>query len=174
MGASLARRRKQPHKPEVPGVAVDTGPDTPAQRAGTRLEPRVHRGQQVRGKRRDHPLDALHRCGVISEEQRDAGFDLLNAWCETQRSPEKNGIYVDNAPDWDAIALTAAERSWRWSALIARVPAQCRMVVEHVVLEARPLHRLPRYLSSVRPRVVDVQMARRYREDLRAGLDALR
>ena len=166
-----AKRRRQPYRPPV---AVDLGPDTPAQRTGTVLEFRVHRGQQVQGRRREHPLDRLHRTGAITEPQRDAGFALLDAWCECQRSPEQSGVYVQNTPDWAALALQAAERNAAWSDLYTLVPRDSRRVIGHVVIEGRPLYRLPRYLSSVRPRVVNVRMARRYRAQLVAGLDALR
>lgn len=126
-------------------MVVDTGPDTPAQKAGARYDDaRDQRGYQVHGKVRDHILMRMHRGTArtrrqISERQMRAGMELYARWCRTQTTPEKTGVYVDRTPDPSAAAVMQAQRVFEFRALSQRIPGQHREVVEHVCLHDRSI-----------------------------------
>lgn len=135
MGVAMARRKRRPTDP--PPVAVDWGPDTQAQRAATVLEPRVHRGYQVRGKRRWHVLEVMHSRDYapamrISERQKDAGIELHRRWCSTELSPEWLGVFVDKTPDPSAAVAAQADKVRELEFLTRHIPHGCREVTMHV------------------------------------------
>ncbi len=159
-------KRKQP-----PSVG-DLGPDGPAAVAGTTVHEIARQGRSpVRRRFRDHLLEIMAKPRVyksttspplITGRQRDAGIELYKAWCETGRSPEKTGVYVDNTPDWAAIALQQIERKVAWAAVSALIPDDCRDVVLNVVVRQFPI-----YHNAT------AQEGRVRLETLRRGLDSV-
>lgn len=136
----MAKKHRKPHRPEV---WVDLGPDTPAQRRGTVLEPAVHRGVAVRRRKREHALESLHRLphgnpNRISERQMRAGLELHHRWCATQLSAYSE-IKVDKTPDPTAAAVLQAQRVYDYEALSRHIPRASRATVEHVARDGRAI-----------------------------------
>lgn len=156
----MPRARKQPSLAPLPVEFVETK----AQNAGTTIE-LIDRGKgrsPEKRRRRYHMLDRLAKFidygkgrtspARITQRQCDAGFKLLDAWCETELSPSMAHEFVDKSVDWDGIALANAQRSAAWASVSRFLPARHRDVVLTVVI-----HQIP---------VEDM-------DGLRAGLDAV-
>jgi len=125
--------------------------ETEAQNAGTTIELiDLGRGRaKEKRRRRYHMLDRLAKFidygkgrtspARITHRQRDAGFKLFDAWCETELSPSMTHEFVDKSVDWDGIALANAERSAAWANVSRFLPAQYRDVVLTVVIHQIPV-----------------------------------
>lgn len=142
-GAALAKKRKsRPHRPEVP-VAVDWGPDTPAQRVRARYDDaRDLRGYQVHGKKRPHILLEMRRTPKrpgLSPRQVDAGLIFWRLYERQHTTPERTGVYVDFTPDPSAAAVLKAQRAFDFSGLSRHVPHGMREVVMHVCAHDRAI-----------------------------------
>lgn len=160
----MGRQRKKPSTPTLPPEWVDT----PAQNAGCEIRTIAEPGKSgIRRRHRDHLLEVMAKPrkygnttkpAQITPRQRDAGIRLLEAWCETQRSPEQSGNYVQNSPDWDAIALNGVERIWDFQEVSQHLPQQYRDAV------------LTAVVNQIIP---DAWLYEQWLSDLRAGLDAI-
>ena len=166
----MARRKTKPDKPSFTG---DVGPETEAAMAGATIEPLEREGRStVRRKYRDHLLETLakprtYRGAVcppqITARQRNAGIILFEAWCATETTPEKGGVYVDASPDWAAVILGRIERTWAFANISRGIPGDCEDVVKRAVLMQIHPHE-----GTTSP-----SEARRAMDRLRRGLDAL-
>lgn len=163
----MPRARKKPSDPRRLQT-TDTGPDTPAQRAGAVYEkPKGGRPGEIH-RRRVHPMELLHKTGAISTEQMVKASAVLDLYEETLLSPGGMSEYVDKQPDWGAISLNNCAANFAYASAIAAIPSGPVMTVfKRIILERVPLSRLPGCSS-------DGSMRRLQRNRLRIALDLVR
>lgn len=129
--------RRKPHTPTLPPEWVET----PAQMAGTQVEP-VKTGRDVQKLRRFrvHVLEKMRDSNKISFRQCQAGLAIHEAWCETQLSPPAvREINVDSTPKPDDVTVAQCERMKIFADLMALVPSDMTGVVRHVCCEGLPI-----------------------------------
>lgn len=121
-------------------------------------------GITVLRKKRTRILDDMHKARKLTDAQHKAGVQLGNLYELQFTSPERNGIFVDVAPDWSAIVVNQLQRVWDYEGLMGVVPRRYRLVVAHVCCEDRALR------DGVTRNGRETTDAE---ETLRRGLDAL-
>ncbi len=137
---------KRKHQPTLP-PSGDTGPDTPAQRAGAAYITDIEiNGQQFLRKRREHILDKMargnrKRSAMISARQCASGLELNKRYCETMRSPPSAFIrpYVDCAPNPALVVLHQLEAVERLVRLTRHIPHGMEPIVFAVCCEGRSI-----------------------------------
>ena len=135
----MGRKSKRAKKITMPKQG-DTGPDTPAQRAGAVvLEVQDGGGPVFCRKRRDNHLIKMatpngKRCAIITMRQAAAGIKLEEAWNNTELSPGPawTRVYVDCTPRPGDVDTNKLEASRAYSDLRMLIPKDCRHVVEAV------------------------------------------
>ena len=110
-------------------------------RTRTHLLERMAKPRQIRGR----PAPAL-----ITRRQMDAGLAYFNAWCNTQKTPEQNGVFVDCTPDWDGITLMGVERIAQLAAFSKWISRENRWLVNQVCLMQVPIRHNRDYRTAKR------------------------
>lgn len=143
----MPKARKKVTLPPVP--LGDIGPETAASLSGCMIEefdPGKGRRKE-RMKRRYHVLEAMgdHRKAKwwtaqglvlpkISIRQELAGLQYFEAWAETERSAEQNGVFVDSVPDYEMGRVRSVEAIERLSGISRYIPHGGQRVVDSVCL----------------------------------------
>ncbi len=150
----------------------DTGPDTPAQRAGAViLEVQEGGGAVFRRKRHDNHLIKMatgngKRAAIITMRQAAAGMKLEEAWNATERSPGPawTRVFVDCTPRPGDVDTAKLEAAGAYADLRMVIPRDCRRVVEAVCCAG----------YSIKPGLTnDTRRAGTLKYQLRRGLDIL-
>lgn len=118
-------RKAKPRQPHVPPA----WPLTPQQtdpRAWEFNTRTLDNGSSAKGKQRKKFIRLMP--GLTADDERISDL-LAETWEARDRSPERNGVFVDNTPDWAGIALRGVERMDDWAQLSAHIPAWGRQHV---------------------------------------------
>ena len=159
----------------IPAVPWDRGADGPANRIGLVEEPRGEVDEQtgkvknpngVKGVRRRLWVERYQRQGKLTQGQLNAARHMLDASEGRSSQDPLSALKIDRQmgkPDPQAAAF---DRRRKFHAMWERVPNFCRPVIEHVVLNNRPIGSMGGCYNA---RAVERHMDR-----LRRGLDSVR
>ena len=185
MGQALAKkRRKQIAASErqrrhasvtLPEMPWDRGADGPANRVGLVEEPRgevdedtgkVKNPNGVRGVRRRLWVETYWQQGKITRGQLNVARELLDAHEGRKAQDPLAAIKIDRQTGKPDPQAAAFDKRRKFHAMWAQVPLFARPVIEHVVINNRPLRAMAGCNSA--------RSAERHLERLRKGLDMLR
>ena len=161
------RKRKTPSLPPY----GDTGPDTEAQRAGTRIIRRTEANGQVLQRRdRRHIIEIMaqgtrRRPAMISARQSASGMKLVDTYeaTELSGSPAWTKVQVDSTPRPDDATISKIHAQWELAQARKAIPRQCLAVVQAVCRDN----------VSIRPGLTkSPSRAKELLAVLREGLDA--
>lgn len=116
----------------------------------------------VKRMRRDRWIDVLHRKGGLTVAQHNTAVELFEA---AEGRPSRDvlaALSIDKGNPSDPQAA-AFDRRRKFHAMWAKVPAECRATVEHVVLLDQSINAMPTVANGV--------SHRRHLEYLQHGLD---
>jgi|GEM_PF-6375812 len=148
--------RRKPYKPVQMQVQGDLGPNTAAQRDGSKVEPvegdknGMHRKRRVDWLEKYLKGEKCKKTGnmrikpFLSMRQYQAGCEIRNALEATQKSPDQTGERVDASPKPDANIDRQVDAISRYAAARKSVPRDHAYVVDHVCEQNRPLSGLPK------------------------------
>lgn len=147
----MTKPRRKPAP--LPTMQGDLGPNTPAQRAGVRLEPVEGDANGTHRKRRVDWLERYHYGEVdkkgklrikpfLDIRQYQAGVEIRNALEATQKSPAQTGERVDASPKPDANIDVQVDAISRYARARKAVPRAHAYVVDHVCEQNRPISEL--------------------------------
>ena len=189
MGQALAKKRSKAwkravvlndatrHKPSVtlPDMPWDRGADGPANRIGLVEEPRgevdentgkVKNPNGVKGVRRRLWIETYWHQGKITRGQLNVARELLDAHEGRKAQDPLAAIKIDRQTGKPDPQAAAFDKRRKFHAMWAVVPLFARPVIEHVVINNRPLRAMAGCSSA--------RSAERHLERLRKGLDMLR
>ena len=189
MGQALAKKRSKAwkravvsndatrHKPSVtlPEMPWDRGADGPANRIGLVEEARgevdentgkVKNPNGVRGVRRRLWVETYWQQGKITRGQLNVARELLDAHEGRKTQDPLAAIKIDRQTGKPDPQAAAFDKRRKFHAMWAVVPLSARPVIEHVVINNRPLRAMAGCSSA--------RSAERHLERMRKGLDLLR
>ena len=189
MGQALAKKRRNAWKSSLastektrckPGVTLpempwDRGADGPANQIGLVEEPRgevdektgkVKNPNGVKGVRRRLWVETYWQQGKISRGQLNVARELLDAHEGRKAQDPLAAIKIDRQTGKPDPQAAAFDKRRKFHAMWEQVPLFARPVIEHVVINNRPLRAMAGCSSA--------RSAERHAERMRKGLDILR
>ena len=167
--------RQTPRDVSIRALPWDKGADGPANRIGLVEEPRgevdentgkVKNPNDVKGVRRRLWVETYMLQGKLTTGQLNAARELLDASEGRRAQDPLAALKIDRQTGRPDAQAAAFDRRRKFHAMWERVPRFARPIVEHVVIDNRPLRAMPG--------CSDGRTAERHMDRLRRGLDALR
>ena len=189
MGQALAKKRRKKWTTQIaasethrrqasvtlPDMPWDRGADGPANRIGLVEEPRgevdektgkVRNPNGVKGVRRRLWVETYWQQGKLTRGQLNVARELLDAHEGRKAQDPLAAIKIDRQTGKPDPQAAAFDKRRKFHAMWAVVPLFARPVIEHVVINNRPLRAMAGCSSA--------RSAERHLERLRRGLDMLR